>query len=112
MRGNVSFIELGATQADTERSQRFFERVFGWQFHPVPQGGGWFQAPLMRVGLHGNDPKSQIYVFLEVDDIEQAMAAVREAGGEADPATSEAGFGTFSNCRDPQGVPFGLHQVL
>lgn len=22
----------------------------------------------------------------------------------------EAGFGQFSFCRDPQGIPFGLHQ--
>jgi predicted enzyme related to lactoylglutathione lyase len=35
----------------------------------------------------------------------------REAGGEADPpAPEEPGFGRFSNCRDPQGIRFGLHQ--
>jgi predicted enzyme related to lactoylglutathione lyase len=109
MHGNVSFIELGTS--DTERSRPFFERVFGWSFHPMAQGGGWFQAPSMRVGLHGDDPRPQIYIFFEVPDLEQAIALVREAGGEADPpAPEEPGFGRFSNCRDPQGIRFGLHQ--
>jgi uncharacterized protein len=108
MLGNVSFLELGTT--DTERTRSFFESVFGWQFHPMAQGGGWFQAPSMRVGLHGNDPQPQIYTFLEVPDLESAIALVRQAGGEADPPAEEPGFGRFSNCRDPQGIRFGLHQ--
>jgi uncharacterized protein len=108
MHGNVSFLELGT--ADTEKSRPFFERVFGWKFHPMGEGGGWFQTPLTRVGFHGNDPQPQIYVFLEVPDLDQAMALVREAGGEADTPTSEPEFGKFSNCRDPQGIRFGLHQ--
>jgi predicted enzyme related to lactoylglutathione lyase len=110
MQGDVSFLELGSV--DAEKSRPFFERVFGWSFHPMGQGGGWFQAPSIRVGLHGSDPQPQIYVFLEVPELEQAMARVREAGGEADPPTSEPGFGRFSNCRDPQGIRFGLHQKL
>ena len=108
MHGNVSFIEIGTS--DTGQSRPFFEHVFGWTFNPMAQGGGWFQAPSMRVGLHGDDPKPQIYVFFEVPDLEQAIALVREAGGEADPAAEEPGFGRFSNCRDPQGIGFGLHQ--
>jgi hypothetical protein len=109
MQGNVSFIELGTS--NTERSRSFFERVFGWSFHQMAEGGGWFQAPSMRVGLHGDDPQLQVYVFFEVPDLEQAMALVREAGGEADSAMEETpGFGRFSNCRDPLGIRFGLHQ--
>jgi predicted enzyme related to lactoylglutathione lyase len=108
MHGNVSFLELGATDAASSRA--FFERVFGWRFNPMSEGGGWFQAPAMRVGLHGNDPEPQIYVFLEVPELERAMALVREAGGQADAPTSEPGFGRFSICRDPQGIRFGLHQ--
>ena len=108
MHGTVSLLELGTS--DAERSRQFFERVFGWSFHPMAAGGGWFQAPAMRVGLHGDDPQPQVYVFFEVPDLEQAIALVREAGGEADPpAAEEAGFGRFSNCRDPQGIRFGLH---
>ena len=39
MHGNVSFVELGTS--DTERSRPFFQRVFGWTFTPMAQGGGW-----------------------------------------------------------------------
>ncbi len=110
MQGNVSFLELGAPDADTSKTQTFFTQVFGWTFNPVPQGGGWFQAPTIRVGLHGSDTKPQIFVFLEVPDLDRAMKLVREAGGEADTANDEPGFGRFSNCRDPSGIAFGLHQ--
>jgi predicted enzyme related to lactoylglutathione lyase len=110
MHGTISFVELGTS--DPERSHLFFERVFGWTFHPMAAGGGWFQTPSIRVGLHGDDPQPRIYVFFEVPDLEQAIALVREAGGEADPATAEeVGFGRFSSCRDPQGIPFGLHEA-
>jgi uncharacterized protein len=108
MHGNVSFIEFGTS--DIGRSRPFFERVFGWTFNPMAQGGGWFQAPSMRLGCHAEETP-QIYVFFEVPDLEQAIVLVREAGGEADPpAPEEPGFGRFSFCRDPQGMRFGLHQ--
>jgi len=111
MRGDVSFIELGSTATDTGRSEVFFEKLFGWHFQPTPRGGGWFQTPSIRVGLHGNDSGPGIYVFFEVSNLEEAIALVRKAGGEADPSvTEEPGFGRFANCRDPQGIRFGLHQ--
>jgi len=111
MRGDVSFIELGSTETDTGSSEAFFEKIFGWHFNPMPRGGGWFQAPRMRVGLHGNDPGPGIYIFFEVSNLEEAIAAVQKAGGEADPSvTEESGFGRFASCRDPQGIRFGLHQ--
>jgi predicted enzyme related to lactoylglutathione lyase len=109
MHGTVSLLELGTS--DVERSRPFFERVFGWNFNPMAEGGGWFKTPSIRVGLHGDDPQPQIYVFFEVPDLEQAIARVRDAGGEAEPPTTETpGFGRFSNCRDPQGIRFGLNQ--
>jgi uncharacterized protein len=111
MDGDVSFLELGSTEADTAKSSLFFEKIFGWHFNPMPQGGGWFQGPRIRVGLHGSDRGPGIYVFFEVSNLEEAIAIVRKAGGEADPSvTEEPGFGKFSNCRDPQGIRFGLHQ--
>ena len=111
MQDAVSFIELGS--ADAERSAAFFQRVFAWDFHPMGEGGGWFQTPTIRVGLHGADPQPQIYVFFNVPDLEQAMARVRDAGGEAEPPQAETpGFGRFSSCRDPQGIRFGLHQPV
>jgi predicted enzyme related to lactoylglutathione lyase len=108
MHGKVSFLEMGTS--DEGRSRLFFERVFGWTFNPMTPGGGWFQTPSMRVGFHTEDTP-QMYVFFQVPDLEQAVALVREAGGEADPPGPwKSGFGRFSFCRDPQGMRFGLHQ--
>jgi predicted enzyme related to lactoylglutathione lyase len=111
MHGDVSVLELGTSEADTSKSQAFFTALFGWQVHPMPKGGAWFQGPRIRIGLHGNDPGPHIYVFFEVPDLDAAMASVRHAGGYADPfPTDEAGFGRFATCRDPLGIAFGLHQ--
>ena len=109
MHATVSFVELGSSNAESTRS--FFERLFGWKFHPMAQGGGWFQTPSMRIGLHGDDPEPQMYTFFEVPDLEKAVALVRESGGEAQtPGPEEPGFGRFSSCKDPHGIRFGLHQ--
>jgi predicted enzyme related to lactoylglutathione lyase len=111
MNGDVSFLELGSPEADTSKSLVFFAAIFGWQTHTLPQGGGWFQGPRIRVGLHGNDSAPMIYVFFAVPNLEAAMANVRHAGGHVDSSTAEEpNFGRFANCRDPLGIPFGLHQ--
>jgi hypothetical protein len=111
MHGDVSFLELGSSEPDISKSLDFFAAVFGWQVHPVPQGGGWFQGPRIRVGMHGSDPGPKIYVFFGVPNLEAAMENVRRAGGHADMLiTDEPNFGRFANCRDPLGIPFGLHQ--
>jgi len=110
MKSNVSFIEFGAE--DAGKSRAFLGQLFGWDFHVMGAGPeGWFQMPSMRAGLHGNDPAPGILVFFSVDDLEQAMAKVRELGGEAGEASEEPGFGRFSMCRDPQGMRFGLHRL-
>ena len=109
MPGNVSFLEIGSKEA-TE-SSTFFEKVFGWSFTPMADAGGWFQTPSIRVGLHGNDPQPQLHVFFDVTDLDVAIALVKASGGQADPpGPEEPGFGRFSNCQDPQGIRFGLHQ--
>ncbi|EDX82400.1 hypothetical protein S7335_846 [Synechococcus sp. PCC 7335] len=37
---------------------------------------------------------------------------MKELGGEAESlGPEEPGFGRFCNCKDPQGIRFGLHQL-
>ena len=72
---------------------------------------GWFQTPSIKAGLHGGDPQPQLYVFFGVADLDAAVALVKASGGQADlPVPEEPGFGRFSNCHDPLGIRFGLHQ--
>lgn len=110
MHGHVSHLEIGARDAAT--SQGFFQQLFGWGFTPTAlPGEGWFQAPSMRVGLHGGDTAPQVLVFFQVDDLQAAATRVQALGGTAGvPGPHEPGFGAFCMCSDPQGVGFGLHQ--
>jgi predicted enzyme related to lactoylglutathione lyase len=106
----VSFIEFGA--GDAGKARTFLEQLFGWDFHLMGTGAeGWFQTPSIKAGLHGNDPAPGIFVFFGVPVLEEAIAKVRQLGGEAGEPSEEPGFGRFSTCRDPQGIRFGLHQL-
>lgn len=106
--GSVSFIEMGS--GNVEATASFFSALFGWPFHPMEDKGGWFEAPGGKVGLHGGDPNWGMVPYLKVSDIETATAQVQQLGGEAEAIVQEDGFGRFCNCRDPQGMRFGLHQ--
>ena len=106
--GWVSFIEMGSGNVEVTAS--FFTDLFGWPFHPMEDEGGLFEAPGGKVGLHGNDPNWGMVPYLRVGDIETTAARIRQLGGEAEAIVQEDGFGRFCNCRDPQGMRFGLHQ--
>jgi uncharacterized protein len=115
MTGEIRFFELGVE--DAERGRAFYEGLFGWGFERGPSGGGWQIATEGAPGgIHGGDARASPYVFFAVDDMEAALARVRELGGEVDEMDVEgdadqiARTGRFKLCRDDQGSPFGLHE--
>ena len=115
MAGELAFFELGV--ADVERGRVFYEGLFGWRFDPGPSDQGFMIAtPTLSGGMHGGDPGATPYVFFRVDDMDAAIARVRELGGVVDETDVEGDddsvsqFGRFKLCRDDQGSPFGLHQ--
>jgi predicted enzyme related to lactoylglutathione lyase len=115
MAGELAFFELGVE--DTRKGRVFYEGLFGWKFETGPSGNGWvIDAPDVRGGMHPGDAGATPYVFFAVDDIDAAIARVRELGGEVEEIdvegdeSSTARFGRFKLCRDDQGSPFGLHQ--
>jgi predicted enzyme related to lactoylglutathione lyase len=109
MAGEPTFIELGVPSGG--RAHPFYQALFGWTVHPMEQDNFWMQTPTIRVGLHPGDETATMVVYFDVDDIEAAARRVRELGGQApEPGPETPGFGRFVECRDPQGVRFGLHQ--
>jgi uncharacterized protein len=115
MAGELAFFELGVD--DAERGRAFYEALFGWRFEPGPSGNGFvIETPGIPGGIHGGDHAATPYAFFRVDDMEAAVARVRELGGEIEEAGLEgdqdsvARFGRFRLCRDDQGSSFGLHQ--
>jgi predicted enzyme related to lactoylglutathione lyase len=115
MSGEPAFFELGVD--NVERGRAFYEALFGWRFEPGPSGQGFaIGTPTIPGGMHGGDRGAVPYLFIAVDDIDTALAKVRELGGtveemdvEGDEA-SQARFGRFKLCKDDQGSAFGLHQ--
>ncbi|MGH9250342.1 MAG: VOC family protein [Acidimicrobiales bacterium] len=115
MAGELAFFELGVD--DVDKGRVFYEGLFGWRFDPGPSGGGFvITTPNVPGGVHGGDAGAVPYVFFRVDDMEAALARVRELGGQVDDTDVEgddesvARFGRFKLCKDDQGSPFGLHQ--
>lgn len=113
--GDVSFFELGV--GDAEQGRSFYEGLFGWTFERGPSGAGYMmETGGVPGGIHPGDAGAGPYLFFRVDDLDAAVARVRELGGEVDETNVEgdaetvARFGRFRLCRDDQGSSFGLHE--
>ena len=90
---------------DVERSARFYTELFDWELHRGD--AGYHVADVYPpMGLASND-SADPEVWIEVTDINAAVTAVRELGGEVDePVRYDSGWS--ASCRDPQGVRFSL----
>ena len=113
MPGELSFFEIGVEDAD--KARRFYGALFGWSFAKQGEGASIDTGGAIPGGLHGGDAGASPYVFFKVDDLEAALAQVRELGGEVgeelvDDEESQKTFGRFALCKDDQGSSFGLHQ--
>jgi len=114
MAGEIGFFELGVE--DVERGRAFYEGLFGWRFERGAGGGWGIETGGAPGGIHGGDANASPYVFFLVDDMDAAVARVRELGGVVEDVDVEgdaeqvARTGRFKLCRDDQGSPFGLHE--
>ncbi len=101
----VAWFEVPA--ADTQRARDFYGHVFGWRFEPdagedyhvTYDGGG---------AIHGARAETGLMVYFGADDIDAAIARVRDLGGEAGEKRVEPGVGDYAHCSDPDGNRFGL----
>jgi uncharacterized protein len=115
MAGELAFFELGVE--DPAKGRVFYEGLFGWTFEAGPTGEGFvIRTPTLKGGMHGGDKGAAPYVFFAVDDLDAALARVRELGGTVEDMDidgdeeAQRTFGRFKLCRDDQGSAFGLHQ--
>jgi uncharacterized glyoxalase superfamily protein PhnB len=105
--GDVAYITL-ATR-DAERAKKFYGAVLGWRFAPGNVPDGWqIEGRTPMMGLHGGAANEQAAgVCYRVNDIEAALARVREHGGEADDPQRQP-YGLLASCADDQGARFEL----
>lgn len=93
---------------DPQRAKAFFGRLFGWTFSDPGSKGGVHVLESEPWG--GLAPVERGFATLAfgVDDIDAAVALVRELGGTAADPTDDGGYGPWSDCRDDQGNAFAL----
>lgn len=90
---------------DVERSATFYRGLFGWE---LQQGNSGYHVAntYPPMGLASN-PSPSPEVWIEVLDIDEAVAKVRELGGSADePVHDDSGWN--ASCVDPNGTRFNL----
>jgi predicted enzyme related to lactoylglutathione lyase len=107
--GDIGYVSLWVP--DAERAAAFFAQVLGWSYEPRSAGEAHQVAGrVLNHGVHGGHGRSNLFLCFAVDDVDAAARRVREAGGEAQPATAEP-WGRTAMCTDVEGTPFALFQA-
>jgi predicted enzyme related to lactoylglutathione lyase len=104
--GDIGYVSLWVP--DVERAEAFFGGVLRWSFDPSSSDQGrQVRGAAPHHGLWGGQPRSTLFLCYVVDDVDHAIARVRDAGGTAEAPTDEP-YGRIANCVDDQGTPFAV----
>jgi predicted enzyme related to lactoylglutathione lyase len=90
---------------DVERGRKFFSAVLGWEFK---DDGADPEGTNPAGGLSARHKITTVWIC--VDDVERAVKAVRDGGGEATDA-QESPSGWWADCKSPDGVAFSLGRM-
>jgi hypothetical protein len=96
---------------DLERAKTFYASLFGWTFDAAASGPQYAHIAETSPsgGLNSADEGTRVQIWFRIDDIEPAVARVRELGGTAaEPSKSASGWS--ASCKDDQGTEFNLWQ--
>jgi predicted enzyme related to lactoylglutathione lyase len=111
--GRIIHVELTAT--DTARVAAFYAEAFGWQTESSPFVEEYLVATTgSGEGIDGaimarTYQEQTTIAWLEVDDLDATLTAVREAGGSVAGDVQEIpGQGRVVYVRDPEGTLVGL----
>lgn len=112
--GDITHIDIPVS--DLARAQQFYSALFGWQIAEVPgfEGYPMWQAP-NQVSGGGLAPRSADFAqprsYVEVDSIDDTLAAVRDHGGrvlmERSPISETSWWAVLE---DPDGNVVGLYE--
>jgi len=111
--GKICYVEIPAT--DVDRSSKFYAAVFGWKLRKRGDGATAFDDSVGEVSgtwVAGrtNSPKPGLLLYVMVDSVEQAIAAVTANGGKVvQPVGADAPEIT-ARFSDPAGNVIGLYQ--
>jgi uncharacterized glyoxalase superfamily protein PhnB len=106
--GDVAYLTYAV--ADDDRAREFYGAVLGWRFRPGSVDRGWqIEGTAPMGGLHGGQPTHAVTAMFFVDDIDAAVRAVRQRGGQAAEPQQQP-YGRSAECVDDQGAEFQLLQ--
>jgi predicted enzyme related to lactoylglutathione lyase len=115
--GAMSWNEL-ATR-DPERAAAFFTELLGWDVELLEEIGyrtltnrGRMAGGIIQIGEDWGDVLPHWMVYFTVADLDQAIAKVKELGGQAMEPMESPGVGRFAVVGDPQGAVFTVIQLV
>ena len=112
--GQINHIEFPAD--DPERARRFYGAGAGWEFSTVEGMPDYWVFRFAEgfggaVGKRGVSTGQVLRDYIEVDSIEDALAAAERTGGTVtEPKQDIPGMGWFAVVIDPEGTEVGLFQ--
>jgi predicted enzyme related to lactoylglutathione lyase len=105
--GELSYITYEVT--DSTAFKAFYSRVLHWTFEPGRIDDGWgVQQTHPMAGVAGGSTRQATVPMWTVDDVDTAVARVREAGGTVIEEPSQQPYGKMAQCADDQGTRFYL----
>ncbi|MGQ7786133.1 VOC family protein [Nesterenkonia sp. PF2B19] len=113
--GHIMHVEL--TSAAPQATADFYSRAFGWRTEASPFLPDYLLAqtgdgPGIDAAIMSREHQEQAaIIWIQVEDIDAARAAVTEAGGDASGEVHDLpGEGRVGYVTDPDGVVLGLKQ--
>lgn len=106
---------------DPETAAAFYSALFGWKTEPIEQDGetvyvtiknqaGWMNGGFMPMTEGHGDPPPFWMPYFTVPSCDEAVARVKELGGEVLAGPIEPGAGRISVVSDPQGAVFAVFE--
>lgn len=105
---------------DVEKAKDFYQRSLGWTFDEMPMAdGGTYNVAMaggqpaggifqMQNGVGMDNMPSHWFAYLEVDDLDHRLEALRENGGTVEREPFEVpGVGRIALVADPTGARMG-----
>jgi predicted enzyme related to lactoylglutathione lyase len=110
---------------DGDRARAFYEKAFGWQLMPIPEmgytivmsGPSGEQGPTEPGFINGGmmqreEPFTAPNVVIDVENLENALKAVNDAGGSTVAERQPVGdMGFVAYFRDTEGNLIGLWET-
>ncbi|MBI2782143.1 MAG: VOC family protein [Chloroflexi bacterium] len=112
--GEMNHIEFPAD--DPERAKAFYGAVAGWEFGEMEGFPDYYMFRTSAgyggaIGKRDVSTGHNLRIYIEVDSIDDALAASSRTGGTTkEPKTEIPGMGWFAVVTDPEGSEVGLFQ--